>query len=302
MQQEIYSLVYRTRYSYMDHWEALRQNSIKEDQLPPNTPKPWKVDAPVTHEEIQKGFAEGLAYFPDLKVPTELKFSTDLVAVNLGGQPVATSQRYQEGALYAYLSLHGEPLKINVQAGDAYGGLRQIYTISDAKGTVLKTGKPQPKELVEFSFAVPAPGVYYLDFHDHGAYSEVFLAADQIVALPVRDRGFRAMRAVPEMWFYVPKGTRQIEYYFKREAWQFGGAHQIVDPSGRVANEVDVDGDYVFVPVPPGMDGKAWKIGGPSFGLGRFIFFNVPNYLSPSSAQMLVPREVAIKDRLEILK
>ncbi len=302
MEQEVFALVYRTRYSYMDHWEALRQNSVKEDQLAPNTPKPWKVNTPVTHEETAQGFAEGLAYFPDLKVPVELKFSSDLVAVNLGGQPVATSQLYQEGSLYAFLSLRGEPLKIKVQAGDAYGGLRQIYTISDAKGKVLKTGKPQPKELLEFSFTVPAPGLYYLDFHDHGAYSEVFLAADQIVALPMRERGFRAMRGVPEMWFYVPKGTRQIEYYYKREAWQHGGAHQIIDPSGRVAKDVDVDGDYVFVPVPPGMDGKAWKIGGPSFGLGRFIFFNAPNYLSPSSAQMLVPREVAVKDGLSILK
>lgn len=301
MEQEVFALVYRTRYSYMDHWEALRQNSIREDQSPA-APKPWKIEAPVTHAETQKGFEEGLAYFPDLKVPSEQKFSADLVAVNLGGQPVATSQYYQEGSLYALLSLHGEPLKIKVQAGDTYGGLRHVYKITDASGKVLKSGKPAPKELVEFSFPVPAPGLYYLDFHDNGAYSEVFLAADQPAALPLRDRGFRAMRAVPEMYFYVPRGTRQIEYYFKREPWQFGGAHQITDPGGRVAKEVDVDGDYVSVPVPDGMDGKAWKIGGPSFGLGRFIFFNVPNYLSPSPAMMLVPREVARKDGLKILQ
>lgn len=304
MEQEVFALVYRTRYSYMNHWEGLRQNSIGEDQNA-GAPKPWKVESPVTHAESQRGFEEGLAYFPDLKVPAEQKFSDDLVAVNMGGQggqPVATSQYYQEGSLYALLSLRGEPLKIKVQAGDTYGGLRHVYKITDARGKVLKTGKPNPKELVEFEFAVPAPGLYYLDFHDNGAYSEVFLAAEQVAALPLRDRGLRAMRAVPEMFFYVPRGVRQIEYYFKREPWQFGGAHQISDPSGRVVREVDVDGDYVSVPVPPGMDGKAWKIGGPSFGLGRFKFFNVPNYFSPSSAQMLVPREVARKDGLVALK
>lgn len=300
LEQEVFALVYRTRYSYMDHWEALRQNSIKEDRNPATAPKPWKVDKPVTHEETATGFQEGLAYFPDLKVPTEHRFSTDLVAVNLGGQPVATSQLYQEGSLYAYVSVHGEPLQIKVQAGDAYGGLRQTYAITDSKGRVLKSGKPQPKELVEFAFPVPAPGVYYLDFHDHGAYSEVFLAADQCVALPVRDRGFRAMRAVPEMYLYVPKGTKQIEYYYRREPWQFGGPHQIVNPNGDVVKTVDVDGDYVSIPVPAGMDGKAWKIGGPSFGLGRFVFFSVPNYLSPSPAAMLVPREVALKDGLNV--
>lgn len=299
---EAQTLVYRTRYSYMDHWEAIRQNWVGEDRNPPGTPKPWKVDKPVTAAETAQWFQEGLAYFPDLNVPTEQKFSSDLVAVNLGGQRVATSQLYQEGSLYAYVSLHGEPLKIKVQAGDAYGGLRQTYTITDAAGKVLKSGKPQPKELVEFEFPVPAPGLYYLDFHDHGAYSEVFLAADQNIALPVRDRGFRAMRAVPDLYFYVPRGTKQIVYYYRREPWQYGGPHQIVDPSGHVAKDVSVDGDYVFVPVPAGMDGKAWKVGGPSFGLGRFQFFTVPNYLSPSPAALLVPHEVALKDNLEILK
>ncbi len=302
MEQEVFALVYRTRYSYMDHWEALRQNAVREDQLPANTPKPWKVDRPVTHMETETAFQEGLAYFPNLTVPTERKFSTDLVAVNLGGQTVATSRLYQEGSLTAYVSLHGEPLKINVQAGDAYGGLRQVYKIMDARGNVLKSGKPRPKERVEFTFPVPAPGVYYLDFHDNGAYSEVYLAADQFVALPMRDRGFRAMRAAPDMYFYVPRGVRQIEYYYKREPWQYGGAHRVIAPDGKVAKEVDVDGDYVFIPVPVGMDGKAWKLGGPSFGLGRFVFFNVPNYLSPSPAAMIIPREVAQQDHLTILK
>lgn len=302
LEQDIFTLVYRTRYSYMDHWEALRQNAIKEDQLPANAPKPWKVDRPVTHAETERWFREGLAYFPDLKVPSEIRYSADLVAVNLGGQSTATSQLYQEGSVYAFLSRHGEPIHIKVQAGDAYGGLRHVYKITDARGHVLRTGKPHPKELAEFDFPVPTPGIYYLDFNDNGAYSEVFLAADQIVALPVRNRGFRAMRVVPDMYFYVPKGTRQIQYYFKREPWQFGGPHQVIDPNGRVAKNVDVDGDYVSVSVPPGTDAKAWKLSGPSFGLGRFIFFNVPNYLSPSPAALLVPRELAKKDGLTILQ
>lgn len=298
--QEVLALVYRTRYSYMNHWEAIRQNGVQAAQSPASAPGTWKIDAPVTHEETERWFQEGLAYFPELKIPSERKFSTDLVAVDLGGPPVATRQYYQEGARVAYLSLHGEPLKFKVQAGDAYGGLRHVYTITDAKGSVLKSGKPGPGERIEFAFPVPAPGVYYLDYNDNGAYAEVFLPADQPVALPIRDRGFRAMRAVPPLYFYVPRGTRQIAYYYRREPWQYGGPHQVIDPGGRVAREVDVDGDYVFVPVPPGMDGKAWKLGGPSFGLGRFLFFNVPNYLSPSPAQMLLPREVAKKDGLTL--
>lgn len=302
LSQEALTLVYRTRYSYMDHWEAIRQNWIHEDQLPAGAPKPWKVDKPVTPEETAQWFGEGLAYFPDLKVPTEQKFSTDLVAVNLGGQRAANILHYQEGSDFAYLSLRGEPLKIKIQAGHANGGLQQVYTITDATGKVLRTGKPQPEELVEFEFPVPKAGLYYLDNQDHGAYSNVFLAADQNVAIPLRDKVYRAAAPMPDLYFYVPKGTKQIIYYYQRAPWQYGGPYQVVDPEGHVAKDVNVDGDYVFVPVPAGMDGKAWKIGGPTFGLGRFQFFTVPNYLSPSPAALLVPREVALKDKLEILK
>lgn len=297
MLQQIWTLVYRARYSYLNHWEAIRQDWIHEDS-DPKTVKPWKVETPVTAEETETLFQEGLKYFPELKIPTEVKFSDDLVPVDFGGEAVASSQLYQEGSLYALYS-RGEPLKIKLTAGGAYGGLKQTYEIRDAKAKVLKSGKPKAGETVEFDFPVPAPGVYYLDYHDHGAYGQVFLAADQLAVLPVKDRDFRAMGHINDMVFYVPKGTKTIDYYYRRSPWQFGGAHQITDPAGK-AVDVAVDGDYVSIPVGAGMDGKLWKIGGPSFGLGYFHFFNVPNYFSPSPAAMLLPREIAAKDGLKI--
>jgi hypothetical protein len=164
------------------------------------------------------------------------------------------------------------------------------------------SGLPKPGEKVEFDYATPAPGVYSFGYHDHGAYGQVYWSADQIVSLPMGERHFRAMARVNDMYFYVPKGSKEINYYYKRADWQFGGAHQITDPTGKVVKEVAVDGDYVAVAVAPGTDGSVWKIGGPTFGLGYFRFFDIPGYFSPNANKMLVPSEVAIKDGLKIVK
>jgi len=66
--------------------------------------------------------------------------------------------------------------------------------------------------------------------------------------------------------------------------------------------DVAIDGDYVSILIPAGQDGKLWKVGGPQFGIGGFRFFNIPNYFTPSPHALLVPREVAAKDGLKVMK
>ena len=299
---QIWKNVYRMRYSYMDHWEAIRQDWIHEDTLPAGTPRPWRDDnTPISHAETEALFQEGLNYFPALVVPTEVTFSTNIVAVNFGGEGIPTSQYYQEGSVYEVISLRGEPLKIKFAAGSMYG-YAQRYQITDLGGHVLQEGVPQPNQTYDLEVPVPAPGRYFFAYNDHGEYGEVFWKADQIVALPLaKDRYYRAMRPVSQMYFYVPKGTTNVNYYYKRAPWQYGDTHQVIDPAGAVVKEVRVDGDYVSFPVPAGKDGKVWSMGGPAFGLGLFYFFEVPNFFSPSPAKMLVPQDVALRDGLTIL-
>lgn len=297
-QLEIWTLAYRNRFSYMNHWEAIRQDSIRQPAHP-DDPTPWKVETPITPEESEAWFQEGLARYPGLTLPAEVKFSDELVAVDFGGQGRDSSQYYQEGSTYAIHSAKGEPLALHLKAGSAYGGLRQTWEVTDAAGKVLGKGTPQPGEELDFAFPVPAPGVYFFHYHDHGAYGRVFWKAGQTVALPLKDRSLRAMEAVTAMSFYVPKGTKEIHYYYKRADWQFGGPHQLIAPDGSVVKEVNVDGDYVSVPVPDGADGKLWTLGGPTFGLGSFRFFNIPNFLSPSPARMLLPSDVVDRDGLK---
>ena len=298
--EKIWELTYRSRYQYLNHWNAIRNDWIN-DTGAPDFSRPWKIDKPVSHDEIETWFQEALKYYPELKIPDEKKFSEELVAVDFGGKGEANSQNYQEGATYAIWSGKGEPISIKFDAGSAYGGLRHEWKITDVKGKVLKEGKPKADEKVEFDFKVPAPGIYYFTYNDRGAYVQIYWK-DQLVSLPLKNRTFRAMQPVGSMYFYVPKGTKEINYYYKRADWQFGGPHQISDASGKVIQEVSVDGDYVSIAVPAGQDGKVWKIGGPQFGLGSFRFFNVPNYFSPNAGKMLLPKDVAAKDKLKSLK
>jgi len=296
---ERWRTAYRGRYTYMNHWAAIGNDALGNNRDPK---APWRDDTPITHAATEAWIQDGLKHYPLLKVPAEKTFSTDLVPVDFGGEGVDSSQLYQEGSLYAVLSLKGEPVHVKIDAGGAYGGLKQTYSLTDSKGKVIAEGKPKAGEKLDMDIAVPGPGIYYWNFHDHGAYGQVYWTKNQVVALPLKDRHFRAMSRINDMYFYVPKGTKEINYYYKRADWQFGGAHEFTTPDGTVVKQVAVDGDYIVVPVPPGMDGKVWKIGGPSFGLGGFHFFDIPGYFSPSPNKLLIPREVAVKDGLKIIE
>ena len=290
---------YRSRYKYMTHWAAIYNDALGNNADPK---APWRDETPITREEINGWIEDGVQHYPELKVPTQIKFSDQLVPVDFGGTGKNNNQLYQEGSWYLVLSRTGEPIHLRFQPGDAYGGLRQNVTIKDLNGKLIKEFKPVPGKEITMDVAVPGPGVYRFDYLDGGAYHRIFWDADQIVSLPLNIGGFRAMEAVGAMYFYVPRGTREINYYYKRVDWQHGGPHQIIDPSGQVIKEVDVNGDYISVPVAPGMDGKVWKIGGNNFGLGQFRFFNVPDYFSPNPNVMLLPKDVVQKDGLQLLR
>ena len=94
------------------------------------------------------------------------------------------------------------------------------------------------------------------------------------------------------MYFYVPKGTKQISYYWR------GGPHKLLGPDGKVVREVATSGEFVTVPVPEGADGKPWSF--TQLALGHLWFFNLPNQLAGSPDALLVPKEVAREDGLEL--
>jgi len=313
---------YQTRRTYMNHWEAIRQtwasNAAKEFDEPSwaanaKGKKPWTDAALYTAEETERDFTQGLAYFQPQQVQ-EKTFSTDLVPVRfpempispaavkrdkLAAAPVISAQHYQGGLRYALYSVSGEPLDLEVVTGtiawyrdrpDARYTLKTASEETIAEGRLKLDGETHP-----ISLKVPRPGLYYFDFIDSGAGWKIRVAAGKPCTIPLlRDRKFSHAGSMQRMYFYVPKKTATIEYY-----WQ-GHPHKVLDPRGKLVQDVKSSGEFVSIAVPPGMDGQLWSFS--PISLGHLWFFNLPNNLAASPEALLAPRQVATEDGLVIRK
>lgn len=297
--------VYRTRYSYMNHWEAVRQlwtpQAAKDFAEPgwsfadPTQPKAWANDTPYTHAETEARFREDLQRFR-LQEIIEVKFTEDLVPAGLRSDaPAASSQTYQNPGKYALYSLKGEPIEIALTAGviawyrdRAEAEYRLLDTAGKeiAKARLPLDGQPHP-----LSLAVPKAGLYWLIMNDQGTAWTISAAAGKPIAV-VLSRDYHPMHAgwMQRMYFYVPKGTKEIQYFWN------GGPHVIYGPDGKERARVTASGKYITGPVRPGEDGKVWSFG--EFALGDLYFANIPGYLAASPDALLLPRELVEKDGL----
>ena len=297
---------YRTRYSYMNHWEAVRQEwtpaAAKEFGEPawafndPTPHKPWGVERPYTREETEAAFREGLAYFrPD---PVDEKaFSADLVPVAFPakGPPAESAQAYQGGVRYALYSLAGEPVAVTMVTGTIAWYRDRAparWAVTDPAGKPVAgdrlplDGKPHPVEV-----KVPGPGLYHLEVDDSAAGWQVKVPAGRPAAVVLeRARGFAHAGWMQPMHVYVPKGPKELQYYWA------GGPHRVHGPDGALAREVTTSGGFVRVPVPAGADGRVWHF--TQMALGHLWFFNAPNHLAASPAALLVPWELVERDGL----
>jgi hypothetical protein len=209
---------------------------------------------------------------------------------------VESNQIYQGSMKYALWSFKGEPLEFTTIADDAWG-YKTSYSVTDKDGKEIASGKPEAKQTVVHKIEVPKPGIYYLNYNDPGAYWTFKAPAGKVatvIALP-EEVGGRSPRLYQDWYFYVPKGVRKLEYFM-----QGGGAHTVIGPDGQDKAKVLQLNDFVTVPVPEGMDGKLWRLNEAPFG--KFHFLNAPSYLAGSPNALLVPREVAERDGLQIRK
>ncbi len=299
------SHVYRNRYSYMNHWEAIRQlwtEQLAKDLGEPTwayteatMPKPWMVESPSTQEETAADFQSDLARFqPD---PVEvIPFSKDLVPSGLTSADAPVSeQRYQKTIPYALYSHTGEALDVTLHSGliaHYRDRAEASYVITDGAGNEIARARvPQDGEARELSVPVPAAGVYWLNYEDQAVGWGITVAAGRSASIAPRRYGPPLqMGQMARVYFYVPKGTRQIQYF-----WE-GGPHKVLGPDGALVTTVTSRGTHVKIDVPEGADGKAWSFS--ELSLGHLWFFNVPNYLAASPEALLVPREVAARDGL----
>ncbi len=301
---EILKFVYRTRYEYMNHWAAIRaewvEKAAKEFTEPSwglsGNSQPWKVESQVTKEETERWFEEGLAYFQPEMVK-ETRFSEQLVPVDFtGARQRESQQHYQGGARYALWSRTGEALELEITPGTIawYRDRADAkFTLTNSKGRTNSEGRLKlDGEVHKLRLEVPEAGLYFFNFDDSAAGWRIKAGTNQAISLlPQRGRGYMHQGHMPEMFFYVPKGTRQIQYFWN------GSAHKVFDPEGKLKHQQKQKGEIVTIEVPAGMDGKCWSFR--ELQLGHLWFFNVPNCLSASPATLLLPKEVVKRDKLQ---
>jgi len=305
LKEEIYTHVYRTRYTYMNHWEAIRQYSIRKDAEKyaeaswTTAQAPWADKPPYTDEQIEALFKEGLERFQPQAVEQK-EFSQDLVPVRFipprDGMNTDPGM-FQGGLKYALYSIKGEPVEVTVTTGViAWYRNRAAasYKFLDAREKVIAEGRlPLDGEKHTLTAKVPGPGLYFFDFTDSSAGWRAEAPRETPLTIPLRrGRRFGHHGWGQDMCFYVPKGTRKIQYYWR------GGAHRVLGPDGKLVAEVKDSGKFITIPVPEGMDGGLWRFS--RFSLVHLWFFNVPNYVSGSPNALLLPREVVERDGLEI--
>ncbi|HON06027.1 MAG TPA: DUF4838 domain-containing protein [bacterium] len=273
---------------------------------------PYRDPNPITPEETAAWFQKMKEEYGTVPKVTPLTFSKRLVAPEWPAKipPEKPSQPVMHGPFtYALASMKGEPLRFSMNNGTMYPNSPPgTYVLTDTTGKEITRGTVPicPKTPTQVEIKVPSAGVYYFKFNDSGA-GTLFIPDQNLRAafIPEGPRGYTMLRG---SWFYVPKGTTEIQL-----AASCGGVRMgIRDPEGKWLEcknhpytpatkdglNFKADGYYYIIPVPKGMDGKMWGLMLPQFG-GVIHFFNIPTILCMSPDGPIIPEEVAKKDGLK---
>jgi hypothetical protein len=296
---------YRTRREYMNHWAAMRSTWVEqavkefgEEEWSPKvkSPKPWIIETPVAREETARWFTDALAYFQPTPVREEVKYSEDLVPVALPAlDPAAPLQQsYQNSARFALALRAAEPRSLDILAGviawyrDRPEGK---YTLTDPAGAKVREGRLKlDGEAHPVSLEVPKDGTYFLEVDTSAGWKFKTEPGLPMVLLNNHGRQHTPLGQVQPLYFYVPRGTKELQYFWA------GGPHKIRGPRGELIREVAERDEVVTVPVTSGADGACWSFS--NHNHARLYFYNAPNVLAASPATMLLPKELAQREGL----
>ena len=308
---------YRMRTTMLVHTKALYRDLVNRDKtvaIPtdarwnvPDGKNPWKSSRPFAADEIAALIDDGIRRHQLVKLAFEpVKFSDNLVPATPLKLPAADAGDLGPGRGVQTYLVHVEkgPRTIELKAT---GGLIAHYrdrgnvkvalwklggsSATGEKETLVAEDRSAPPDGKEHAVKLTArdAGLYRLTVSDGMDRTQVKLPADLPVVIPSTEAA--PMNAHHGQWmgyFYVPKGTKVIGL--------FGGDHGEVQDS-RNRTVFWLNGrkrDYYAVPVPEGQDGKAWRV---RYGKGDVRLLTVPPYFAPTPGQLLVPAEVAERDK-----
>lgn len=282
-------------YSYSAYRRVLRYQGKKvNDQIK------WKSHVSPRRAEIGNFITEGLK--KNKRFTFEPKsFSKELVPVRFPGKNSAGTiepiRRFKEYWVWS----DGKPFSVTVTGGlikkyrnrgNVKLELIQIGGLSDA-GTVEtvvchdESTKPDGKAN-KVVLKPKYPGLHRLTVSDGNDRTKIVFSGGVIV-------GFDSSvdRQGPDsgtFYFYVPENTKVLGFY--QDTWR----GNIVAPNGKKFPLGKKKG-YSSFKVPAGMDGKVWKL---HYCGGNVKLITVPPQYSLNSGVMLLPEDVAKKDKLAV--
>jgi len=291
---EILTLTYRTRYEYMNHWNAIQSSFAADVAKKFEEPtwarndrasKPWAEAGFVTGEETEKWFREGLDYFQPMEV-AELSFDyTRLAPSGLATEtPKAHQQAMQRPEHFAIRS-DGAPITLDITVGTIawYRDRADAkWKLEDADGKLIAEGtQTLDGEVHSLTFPVPKAGVYYFECNESAAGWRITRKpGESLTWLPKRGKRVIPLGQFGEMFFQVPAGTKELQLFAS------GPKFPVRGPDHQVIAEVQGSDEVVTIPVPKGADGTIWSFGPTS--PGQIWFFNAPNGFAASPQALLV--------------
>jgi hypothetical protein len=220
-----------------------------------------------------------------------------LAKLNLPGvNPAPLTQAFQRVEKYAIASTNGEPIKLDITVGiiawyrdrpDAK------WTLKNEKGRIVLQGQQKlDGETHRLTLKVPRAGTYFFECNDASAGWRITVPAER-PAVWLCNRGVRIvpLGQFPERFFYVPRGTKQLQFFYS------GNACKVIGPDRKPITDVNVDDEVVTIPVPEGKDGTVWSLSPHSHS--QLWFFNAPNVLAASPTALLLPRGLVSKDNIQ---
>lgn len=292
---EILTFAYRTRYEYMNHWNAIQSSFLSDAGKKFNeptwtrndkSPKPWADAGFVTKSETEQWFREGLEYFQPTAF-TELSF--DYTKLRPGGfsseKPKAHQQAIQRPERFAIYT-DGAPITLDFTVGTiAWYRDRAAarWTLKTQSGELIEKGEQTlDGELHTLSLNVPRPGVYFFECNDSSAGWRITRKpGDSLTWLPQRGKKVVTLGQFGELFFYVPAGTRELQLFASGQKFPVRG------PDKKVLAEVAANDEVVTIPVPVGEDDKVWSFGPTS--PSQIWLFNAPNCFAASPDALLIP-------------
>ncbi|MFN6051683.1 MAG: hypothetical protein ACK47R_12700, partial [Planctomycetia bacterium] len=297
MALEILTFAYRTRYEYMNHWNAIQTsfaNDIAKKFEEPSwarnsLPKPWTNSLPVSDLETSKWFKEGLEFFEPMEVQ-EVDFASKNLKQTLhGGTHGANlSHGFQGMEKYAVFCKKGEPIELEIIPG-VIAWYRDRpdakWSVEDSQGKKILTGSMKlDGEPHRLRLNVPEPGVYFFELYDSSAGWRIKTGPEVAITwLPQKGKRVLHLGQMQEMYFYVPKGTKELHYFWS------GGPHKVLGPDRKLIQETKANDEVVRVMVPEGMAGKVWSLSARPHN--QLWFFNAPNFLAASPSALLIPSD-----------